>query len=386
VSEKGGSRVAALSRAVKDCPARAGRRGGCCGPPGSEADEPAALDRRHWPCRSTTTRPVPHEEASPHVVQVSTGDGESSQRRLSPGLQCLNVLTLLASPAPARAGFSLVTVSSPEHFKELLSADLSRVSVLNFWAPWADVCKGMNEVSIRLSMGPHGWVGLRKGASAGAQSAATAAQDSSRSSLLSRASPLELGSDQGASPCVVTGGCLDHPSPDGAGPLRVSKSLSSTPQAKMLTPTLDPRSDRSSRRSRPRTRPSSSCRSRQRSSPTWPTRLTLRPCRPSSSCGCVVLPKHPSGRGVLHLLGASLILRQGIRCAVSLRDTRSSLGILARAHPPCPPHSSRSRPRPARHHQPPPPRSRRPPPRPKRPSPCRTGWTPSCGGRPSCSS
>lgn len=46
---------------------------------------------------------------------------------------------------------SLVTVDSPEHFKDLLSEDLTRVSVLNFWAPWADVCKGMNEVRAPLA-------------------------------------------------------------------------------------------------------------------------------------------------------------------------------------------------------------------------------------------
>ncbi|CED83157.1 Glutaredoxin-related protein [Phaffia rhodozyma] len=41
---------------------------------------------------------------------------------------------------------NLIDVTSPDHFKDLLSADLNRVSLLNFWAPWADVCKEMNEV------------------------------------------------------------------------------------------------------------------------------------------------------------------------------------------------------------------------------------------------
>lgn len=63
------------------------------------------------------------------------------------------LLALPARLAPAdvvpayRVVCSHVVVTSPEHFKELLSADLNRVSVLNFWAPWADVCKPMNEVS-----------------------------------------------------------------------------------------------------------------------------------------------------------------------------------------------------------------------------------------------
>ena len=42
-------------------------------------------------------------------------------------------------------------VTSPTNFQELLSADLNRVSVINFWAPWAEPCKQMNEVIKELS-------------------------------------------------------------------------------------------------------------------------------------------------------------------------------------------------------------------------------------------
>ncbi|KAJ3770716.1 glutaredoxin [Lentinula raphanica] len=42
-------------------------------------------------------------------------------------------------------------VNSPSHFQQLLSADLNRASVLNFWAPWAEPCKQMNEVSRELA-------------------------------------------------------------------------------------------------------------------------------------------------------------------------------------------------------------------------------------------
>lgn len=42
-------------------------------------------------------------------------------------------------------------VTSPTEFQELLSADLNRVSVINFWAPWAEPCKQMNEVVKELS-------------------------------------------------------------------------------------------------------------------------------------------------------------------------------------------------------------------------------------------
>ena len=37
-------------------------------------------------------------------------------------------------------------VTSPEHFQELLSADLERVSVLYFYADWAEPCASMSQV------------------------------------------------------------------------------------------------------------------------------------------------------------------------------------------------------------------------------------------------
>ncbi|GAC75747.1 glutaredoxin-related protein [Moesziomyces antarcticus T-34] len=41
---------------------------------------------------------------------------------------------------------NLVEVTSPEHFTEIMQKDLTRVSLLNFYAPWAEPCKQMNEV------------------------------------------------------------------------------------------------------------------------------------------------------------------------------------------------------------------------------------------------
>ncbi|RPD54793.1 glutaredoxin [Lentinus tigrinus ALCF2SS1-7] len=42
-------------------------------------------------------------------------------------------------------------VQSPEHFQSLLSQDLQRISLINFWAPWAAPCKQMNEVVLELA-------------------------------------------------------------------------------------------------------------------------------------------------------------------------------------------------------------------------------------------
>ncbi|CDS01917.1 probable glutaredoxin [Sporisorium scitamineum] len=47
----------------------------------------------------------------------------------------------------AEAGPSnLVEVTSPEHFTEMMQKDLTRVSLLNFYAPWAEPCRQMNGV------------------------------------------------------------------------------------------------------------------------------------------------------------------------------------------------------------------------------------------------
>ncbi|KAL0573106.1 glutaredoxin [Marasmius crinis-equi] len=46
---------------------------------------------------------------------------------------------------------NLHDVSNPSHFQKLLSEDLERVSVLNFWAEWAEPCKQMNAVNAELA-------------------------------------------------------------------------------------------------------------------------------------------------------------------------------------------------------------------------------------------
>lgn len=56
---------------------------------------------------------------------------------------------MTAETTSAPSNFNVVT--SAEHFQTLLSADLERVSLINFWAPWAEPCKQMNEVVVELA-------------------------------------------------------------------------------------------------------------------------------------------------------------------------------------------------------------------------------------------
>ncbi|KAF8520513.1 glutaredoxin [Gautieria morchelliformis] len=46
---------------------------------------------------------------------------------------------------------NVTVVDSAAHFQECLSRDLQRVSLLNFWAPWAEPCKQMNQVVAELA-------------------------------------------------------------------------------------------------------------------------------------------------------------------------------------------------------------------------------------------
>jgi Grx4 family monothiol glutaredoxin len=46
---------------------------------------------------------------------------------------------------------NLHEISSAEEFQSLLSADLTRVSLINFWAPWAEPCTQMNQVVLELA-------------------------------------------------------------------------------------------------------------------------------------------------------------------------------------------------------------------------------------------
>lgn len=42
-------------------------------------------------------------------------------------------------------------VHNAEQFKELMSADLKRVALINFWTPWAAPCKENNAAVVELA-------------------------------------------------------------------------------------------------------------------------------------------------------------------------------------------------------------------------------------------
>lgn len=46
---------------------------------------------------------------------------------------------------------NLYEIDGVKHFQDLLSKDLKRVSLIYFWAPWAEPCKQMTEVVQELS-------------------------------------------------------------------------------------------------------------------------------------------------------------------------------------------------------------------------------------------
>ncbi|KAJ7060859.1 glutaredoxin [Mycena amicta] len=54
-------------------------------------------------------------------------------------------------PNALNANANLIPVTSVEQFQAILSTDLTRISLINFWAPWAAPCTQMNAVVAELA-------------------------------------------------------------------------------------------------------------------------------------------------------------------------------------------------------------------------------------------
>lgn len=59
--------------------------------------------------------------------------------------------TTFLPPGPTLAPSNEHAITSPQALQDLLSADLARVSLLNFWAAWAEPCAQMNAVVRELA-------------------------------------------------------------------------------------------------------------------------------------------------------------------------------------------------------------------------------------------
>ncbi|KAJ7062660.1 thioredoxin-like protein [Mycena amicta] len=57
----------------------------------------------------------------------------------------------MAPPALLPGPLNLIPIHSPAHIRALLSADLTRLSLISFWTPWAAPCTQMNAVVRELA-------------------------------------------------------------------------------------------------------------------------------------------------------------------------------------------------------------------------------------------
>ncbi|KAH9948577.1 glutaredoxin [Amylocystis lapponica] len=128
---------------------------------------------------------------------------------------------------------NLVEVSSAEHFQSLLSADLERVSLINFWAPWAEPCKQMNEVVIELARKYPHILGLQVEAETQTDIAESFEVESVPSFIILRGHTL-LGRIAGADAPALTDAVATH----ARAPSSI-KVLSSTDKAPAAAPTAE---------------------------------------------------------------------------------------------------------------------------------------------------
>jgi len=122
---------------------------------------------------------------------------------------------------------NLYQVESPEQFQELLSADLERVSVLYFYADWAEPCASMTQVISALSEQHKTALFLNIEAEALPEISESFEVDEVPYTIVLRGHTL-LGRVSGAQPKVLADEIAKHTSP--AASLRSSQPLSKTDQ------------------------------------------------------------------------------------------------------------------------------------------------------------
>ncbi|KAL9933733.1 hypothetical protein V8E36_007391 [Tilletia maclaganii] len=140
---------------------------------------------------------------------------------------------------------NLVEVTSSEHFTSLMEADLTRVSVLNFWAPWAEPCKLMNDVVTALATKHKAVLFLNVEAETQSEVADSFDVESVPTFVLLRGHTL-LGKISGANPTALSSAIETHvggssssggPSRAGAASRSNGAPLSSTDAAPQAAPT-----------------------------------------------------------------------------------------------------------------------------------------------------
>ncbi|KAF7326216.1 Glutaredoxin [Mycena kentingensis (nom. inval.)] len=98
------------------------------------------------------TRPLGAGHGSPWGYPLS--DYASHSLQSPPTTPAPRIMPLPTNPPPPfLRPLNLIPINSPNHIQTLLCADLTRLSLLYFWAPWAEPCTQMNAVVTELARG-----------------------------------------------------------------------------------------------------------------------------------------------------------------------------------------------------------------------------------------
>ncbi|KAA1467262.1 glutaredoxin [Dentipellis sp. KUC8613] len=132
-------------------------------------------------------------------------------------------------------------VTSPEHFQGLLSADLNRVSLINFWAPWAAPCAQMNDVVRELARKYSQLLVLQVEAESQSDIAESFEIDSVPSFIILRGHTL-LGRIAGADAVALTNAIATHlRGPSAPAPLSHTAQATAAPEKAETQEELDAR-------------------------------------------------------------------------------------------------------------------------------------------------